>query len=96
MSDTLMEFPCQFRIKAMGLTDEGLQKKGLEIPGVAFADHVLELVSRHCVDFVQETSALSSGGKYLSVTVSLEAQSKAQLDAIYQELSAAERVVFVL
>jgi len=38
----------------------------------------------------------SSGGKYVAVTVVIEATSREQLDAIYQDLTADERVVWAL
>ena len=38
----------------------------------------------------------SSGGKYLSVTVSIRAESKAQLDAIYQALTDSGAVLMSL
>ncbi len=41
-------------------------------------------------------SAPSSNGKYLSVTVEIQAQSQAQLDAIYQDLSASQDVLVAL
>jgi len=84
--ETLLEFPCTFPIKAMGRSDSGLEAA------------VLEILARHAPDF--DAQALearpSSGGKWLSVTVRIEASSKAQLDAIYQELTAHELVVYAL
>ena len=38
----------------------------------------------------------SSGGRYLSVTVTLRASSRAQLDALYRDLSAEPRLVWVI
>jgi len=38
----------------------------------------------------------SRGGKWVSVTLVIEATSKAQLDAIYRELSAHEKVVWAI
>jgi putative lipoic acid-binding regulatory protein len=42
------------------------------------------------------TTNLSSTGKYLSVTVNIEALSKAQLDRIYQDLTDCEQVLVAL
>jgi uncharacterized protein len=42
------------------------------------------------------TTRLSQGGKYLAVTVSFVAESREQLDAIYQELSNSGRVLMAL
>jgi putative lipoic acid-binding regulatory protein len=80
------EFPCPFQIKAMGL-DDG-----------AFHDLVLEIIGRHCETIRHETLSLraSRGGKYVSVTIEIEAQNRAQLDAIYDDLTAHERVLMRL
>ncbi|WP_031434803.1 YbeD family protein [Methylomarinum vadi] len=79
MSDkeTLLEFPCQFPIKAMGVSSD------------QFDITVIEIVRRH-VDDIKEgavTSRPSKGGKYTAVTVVIEATSRKQLDAIYQDLT---------
>ena len=42
------------------------------------------------------TTRLSKGGKYIAVTATFQAQSRVQLDALYQELSTHEFVVMVL
>ena len=59
---------------------------------------VVSIISRHVPGLgegaVQTRS--SSGGKYLSVTVTFEAGSKAQLDEIYQSLTDHERVLMSL
>lgn len=75
--DTLFEFPCQFPIKAMGKTN------------LEFDLLVLEIVRRHSsvVDCQDIKSRTSKDGNYVSVTVVIEATSKKQLDAIYQELT---------
>jgi len=84
--ETLLEFPCTFPIKAMGRSGSGLEAV------------VLEILERHAPDFDAENleARPSSGGKWLSVTVRIEATSKDQLDAIYRELSAHELVVYAL
>jgi putative lipoic acid-binding regulatory protein len=38
----------------------------------------------------------SSGGKYLSLTCTVRAESKAQLDAVYVELTACRQVLIAL
>jgi putative lipoic acid-binding regulatory protein len=84
--ETLFEFPCSFPIKAMGKAGED------------FDTLVVEIVRRHAPDLNEGSVRLreSSGGKWVSVTVLIEAKSKAQLDAIYRELSAHERVVWAI
>lgn len=84
--ETLLDFPCAFPLKIMGLADAGL------------AQAVLAVVLRHAPGFDGATMEMrrSSGGKYLSLTCTIEATSKSQLDALYRELSSHPLVKVVL
>ena len=84
--DTLLEFPCAFPLKIMGLAN------------VALAQTVLDIVLRHAPDFDGATMEMraSSGGKYISLTCTITATSKPQLDALYRELSGHPLVKVVL
>lgn len=84
--ETLLEFPCDFPIKVMGRAEPG------------FDDLIVELVRRHAPDLNEAavTSRPSKGGKWISVTVTLRAESKSQIDAIYLDLTAHEKVVMAL
>ncbi len=84
--DTLLEFPCEFPIKVMGETQAG------------FAEEVLRVVREHAPGFDASRMEMraSSGGKYISLTCTVTATSKPQLDAIYQALTAHPMVKFVL
>lgn len=84
--ETLLEFPCAFPLKIMGLSSDAL------------AQTVLEIVRRHAPDFDGATMEMraSSGGKYISLTCTINATSKAQLDALYRELSGHPLVKVVL
>lgn len=84
--ETLLEFPCEFSIKAVGLDENN------------FDLLVIKIVRKHIRYLAEDTvsSRNSSNGKYLSVTVTVTAESKAQLDAIYTELSSHDRVVMAL
>ncbi len=84
--ETLLEFPCAFPIKAMGKAAPD------------FDQLVVAIVRQHCPDIHEGAvkTRPSKGGKWLSVTVTIEATSKQQLDAIYRALNAEERVVMVL
>jgi putative lipoic acid-binding regulatory protein len=81
-----MQFPCTFPIKAMGYADARLETR------------VLEIVRHHAPECGADAvhNRPSVGGKYLSVTVTIEAQSRDQLDAIYQELTDCEQVLVAL
>jgi len=84
--DTLLEFPCRFPIKAMGKDED------------EFVAHVLNLVTPHFPEIAEGdiTTRPSSGGKYISVTITVTATSKLQLDAIYYALTDSERVIMAL
>ena len=84
--DTLLEVPCAFPLKIMGLASDAL------------AQTVLGIVQRHAPDFDGATMEMraSSGGKYVSLTCTINATSKAQLDALYRELSGHPMVKVVL
>ncbi len=82
----LIEYPCEFPIKILGHTRAG------------FAQSILEVINRHAPDFNGGTMAMKSSkhGKYLSITCVVNATSRAQLDALYQELCDHPMVVMVL
>lgn len=84
--DTLLEFPCQFPIKAMGRAEED------------FEALVVSLVRKHAPDLGEAAVKTrdSQGGKYLSVTITVTATSRDQLDNIYRELTACEQVLMAL
>lgn len=84
--DTLLEFPCQFSIKAMGLATDD------------FDALVVSLIRPHVDDLLEGAvkTKPSAAGKYISVTVTFEATSKDQLDTIYRAVSGHERVLMAL
>ncbi len=81
--DSLMEFPCSFPIKAMGIAADD------------FDSLIMEIVRKHYPDITEGAvkTKPSREGKYISVTVTIEAQSREQLDNIYLELTAHKRVL---
>jgi putative lipoic acid-binding regulatory protein len=83
---SLIEYPCEFPIKIMGQTQAG------------FAQAVLEIVKRHAPDFNGATMEMraSKQGKYLSITCTINANSREQLDALYRELCDHPMVVMAL
>ena len=85
-TEGLLEFPCRFPIKVMG-RDEA-----------EFQAHVLQIISAHVEDIAADdiTSRSSSKGKFLAVTVTIDAQSQEHLDRIYRTLTASDRVLYVL
>lgn len=80
------EFPCDYQIKAMGL-DDG-----------RFHEVVIGIVRRHC-EIVREDSLRtrsSSNGRYVSVSLVVGVVSREQLDAIYDDLTADDKVLMRL
>ena len=84
--DALFDFPCAFPIKAMGRDEAD------------FEAAVVEIVRRHVPDLGEGSVSTrpSRGGRFLSVTVTINATSRDQLDAIYSELTADARVLMAL
>jgi uncharacterized protein len=83
---TLLEFPTEFPLKAMGRSDSEVRRA------------VLEIIAKHAgpVDIRQIRERKSSDGNFISLTIILQATSQAQLDSIYRELSACSSVLMSL
>lgn len=84
--ESLLTFPTEFPVKATGRATAD------------FETRVIEIVRRHAPDL--DTGAVtrraSQGGKYLAITVTIQATSREQLDAIYRELTASPEVLWAL
>ena len=75
--EELMEFPCQFNLKVMGYNKPELIAE------------VVAIISQQCSGFNPESDIAtkpSAKGNYIAITAMINAESKAQLDIIYQEL----------
>ena len=81
-----LKFPCAFPIKVMGRTQDG------------FAQAVVALVQKHAPDFDAASLEMraSRAGNYLSVTATINATSRSQLDDLYRDLSSHPMVSMVL
>lgn len=86
MQESLIDYPCDFPIKVFGRTQEG------------FAKAVMEVVARHDPDFRPATiqTRNSSQARYVSLTCTVRATSRQQLDALYQDLCDHPLVAMVL
>lgn len=73
-------------MKVMGRREDG------------FAQTVVDIVQRHAADFHPDTIEMrpSKNARYLSLTVTINAKSREQLDALYSELSRHPMVIMVL
>ena len=71
------EFPCDFPIKVMGRDSE------------SFRTLTLAIVERHAGALAASriSERASSGGRFLALTYTINAESRAQLDRIYQDLT---------
>jgi uncharacterized protein len=81
-----LAFPTAFPIKILGRKEGG------------FESSVLRIVRTHAPDFEPASveTRPSRKGKYLSLTVTINATSREQLDALYRELCDHPTVVMVL
>jgi putative lipoic acid-binding regulatory protein len=82
----LIEFPSRFPLKIMGEQHED------------FAATMLAVVQVHAPDTTEVDMVVreSSGGRYLSLTVTVTATSQAQLDDIYRALTSHPLAKYVL
>ncbi len=84
--ETLLEFPCDFPIKMMGRdTPE-------------FHSTARKIIEKHTgpLDDNAIQSSLSSKGRFVSITVTVNARSQQQLDDIYREVTAHKDVLMAL
>jgi len=81
-----LAFPTAFPLKIMGRRESG------------FTTAMIEIVKRHAPDFAPGSleTRPSREGKYLSLTATINATSREQLDALCQELCDHPSVVMVL
>ncbi|MCK5719112.1 MAG: DUF493 domain-containing protein [Thiomargarita sp.] len=86
MNEELLQFPCAFSIKVMGIATDN------------FAQAMFKVVKLYSDDLKQEDISLktSRNGKYLSLSINIIAQSRSQLDALYTALSQHQDVTMVL
>ncbi len=85
-SESLLSFPCNFSIKVFGKA------------GDAFELAALTVIRQHAPDLKQNAIQVkpSKKGNYTAMSVTFEATSKKQLDAIYSDLSKEPLVVMAL
>lgn len=75
--DKLLQFPCDFPVKAMGRGIIGLE------------DTIVAIIRRHAEsdDINSVKTRPSRNDNYISVTVRITARSRGQLDDIYRDLT---------
>ncbi len=84
--DSLLEFPCRFPIKVMGRAEP------------LFETEIVALVRELAPDLadVDVSRRLSQAGNYVSLTLTVTALSREQLDDIYRRLTAHNNVLMAL
>jgi len=82
----LISYPLDFPIKIMGRSEPG------------FVQTVIDIVRKHAPDLDESAIELRTSKKnsYLSVTCTIVATSREQLDALYQELGNHPAVAMIL
>jgi len=82
----LISYPLDFPIKIMGRSEPG------------FVQTIIDIVRKHAPDFDESAIELRNSKKnsYLSVTCTIVATSREQLDALYQELGDHPAVAMIL
>ena len=84
--DTLLEFPCDFPIKMMGRDQDSFRRAAIAV----IEEHAGKLSD----DAINTSS--SRKGNFISITVTINAQSQQQLDDIYQALTDHEEILVAL
>jgi len=81
-----IKYPILFPLKVIGQDEPD------------FEDFVIEIVKRHIPELLEENilSSQSKEKKYRSVSFKFIAESRAQVDALYAELSSHKRVLMIL
>ncbi|MFT5163824.1 MAG: putative lipoic acid-binding regulatory protein [Alteromonadaceae bacterium] len=82
--DELLEFPCQMNFKIMGLAQDTLVSK------------IVEVLQLHAPGDYSPTTKPSSKGTYYSVNVGVTVTSKEHIELLYNELGNIDIVRYVL
>jgi len=82
--ESLLTFPCDLPIKVFGRNHQD------------FRDAALTIVRNHYGGEQRVAEHVSKQGSYLSLTITVHATNREQLDAVYQDLVASEQILMVL
>lgn len=83
---TLIEYPCHFPIKIIGINSP------------TFLEEIREITLRHFPTIEQEqfTHKISKGTNYLAITVTVYAENQEMLDAFYRDITKHPEIKMVL
>lgn len=82
--ESLLKFPTDLPIKVFGRNDP------------AFRAAVIEIVEKHYGKAYKIAELPSKQAAYLSLTITVRAESRAQVDAIYRDFVASDRILMAL
>ncbi|WP_413701301.1 DUF493 family protein YbeD [Psychromonas sp. KJ10-10] len=82
--DELLDFPCVFAFKVMG------------IAGPTLMEDILSVIQKHAPGDYAPTVKPSSKGTYQSISIPVTVDSKALIETIYTELNKLESVRYIL
>ena len=82
--DSLLKFPTDLPLKVFGRND------------VEFRAEVVAIVEKHYGKAYSITEQHSKQAAYVSLTITVRAESRAQVDAVYRDFVANERILMAL
>jgi putative lipoic acid-binding regulatory protein len=82
--ESLLKFPTDFPIKVFGRNEP------------EFRTAIVEIVEKHYGNAYTIAELPSKQAAYLSLTITVRAESRAQVDAVYRDFVASERVLMAL
>lgn len=82
--ESLLKFPTDLPIKVFGRNDR------------EFRAAVVEIIERHYGDAYALAEVESRQAAYVSLTITVRAESRAQIDAVYRDLVAHEQILMAL
>jgi len=83
-TESLLKFPTDIPVKVFGRNDQKFRAAAVKIAEAHYGD--AHKVIEH----------LSKKGNYLSLTITVHAKSRAQIDALYSDLVASDEVIMVI
>jgi putative lipoic acid-binding regulatory protein len=83
-TESLLKFPTDVPVKVFGRNDAKFRAAAIRIAEIHYGD--AHRVVEH----------LSKKGNYLSLTITVHAKSRAQIDALYSDLVASDEIIMVI
>lgn len=86
LPEDILQFPCEFPLKIIGRNEDDFERFAFE-----FVRDFVPTLNQEMV-----SCRLSGEGKYISISMTFIAESREQVDAIYQAMTGHERILFAL